>query len=61
MLPNLMTVRAVADYLGVSQRTIWRWIKDGKLRAFKVGKKSIRVAEDDLKLFIEGEACEVKP
>ena len=36
-LPPLMTVRGVADYLGVSEPTIWRWIRQGKLIGIKIG------------------------
>lgn len=36
-LPPLMTVQAVADYFGVSGPTIWRWIREGKLKGIKIG------------------------
>lgn len=36
-LPPLMTVPAVADYLGVSEPTIWRWIREGRLKGIKIG------------------------
>lgn len=34
---TVMTVREVADYLRVNQRTVYRLAVDGKLPAFKVG------------------------
>ena len=33
----VMTVREVADYLRVNQRTVYRLAVDGKLPGFKVG------------------------
>ncbi len=34
---TVMTVKEVADYLRVNQRTVYRLAVDGKLPAFKVG------------------------
>jgi excisionase family DNA binding protein len=47
-----------AERLGVSIYTVRRWIKDGKLRAFKPGKE-YRVREADLAEFLA--AREVRP
>lgn len=35
---ELLTTAEVAAYLKLSQRTAWRWCKDGRLPAFKVGR-----------------------
>ena len=32
-----MTVRAVSDYFKVSEPTIWRWIREGRLKGIKIG------------------------
>ncbi len=50
--PNeLLTVAEVAAYLKLSRRTAWRWCKNGRLPAFKVGHQW-RVAQHDLDEFI---------
>lgn len=38
VMDEILTVREVADYLKLSRTTIWRWCKEGKLKAFKVGR-----------------------
>lgn len=37
-LPEVLTTKQLADFLQVSDQTIKRAIKAGKLKAFKVGK-----------------------
>jgi excisionase family DNA binding protein len=44
-------LQEAADRLGVSVYTVRRWIKDGKLRAFKPGKE-YRVREPDFEEFL---------
>ncbi len=34
---KIMNVRALAKFFGVSDQTIWRWCKAGKIPAFKIG------------------------
>ena len=34
---NIMTVKEVADYLRVNQRTVYRLAVDGRIPGFKVG------------------------
>jgi excisionase family DNA binding protein len=55
---ELLSPQEAADRLGVSVYTVRRWIKDGKLRAFKPGKE-YRVREADLEEFLA--AREVRP
>lgn len=39
MLPNLMTIQAVAEYLGVPVKTIYNWRAEGKgPRGIRVGR-----------------------
>ena len=45
------TVDEVADWLGVSPRTVRRWIKSGELVAHHFG-TAVRIAGSDLKAFI---------
>lgn len=42
------TVPEAARILSVSPSTIWRWIKSGKLLAYRVGERSIRIKQVDL-------------
>jgi len=46
------SVRDAAEYLGVSQPTIFRWMKDGTLSFYKVG-GSTRFAQEGLDAVIE--------
>src|SRR2546425_8418154 len=42
------SVAEAALVLGVSPSTVWRWIDAGKLPAYRVGPKSIRIRRADL-------------
>ncbi len=46
------TVPEVAETLKVSHMTLYRWIKDGRLSAYKLGGE-FRITERDLKQFLE--------
>jgi excisionase family DNA binding protein len=48
---KVYTLKEVAEILQVTRRTIYNYIKDGKLKAFKMG-KYWRVRHEDLKEFI---------
>jgi excisionase family DNA binding protein len=48
---QFFTVRAVAEQLDVSPRTVHRWIKNNELIVHRVG-RSVRVSEVDLKQFL---------
>lgn len=50
--PTLLTVREVADYLRVHQRTAYRLITGGSIEAIKIGSQW-RVRENALIEFIE--------
>ncbi|MFA5793613.1 MAG: helix-turn-helix domain-containing protein [Candidatus Brocadiia bacterium] len=45
------SIREACEYLDVSEQTIFRWMKDGKLTYFKVG-DSTRFRKEDLDLMI---------
>jgi excisionase family DNA binding protein len=36
-MEHLLTVREAAEYLRVSQATMWRWCQEGRVPAFKIG------------------------
>jgi len=46
------TSQELAKKFKVTYLTVFRWIKSGKLKAFKVGKQ-YRVKQEDLESFIE--------
>jgi excisionase family DNA binding protein len=50
-MAGLMTVGEVADYLRTTTTTIYRWLKEGKLEAVKIGKEW-RIDQDLLNVFM---------
>lgn len=57
--PRLFSVREVADLLGLSTKTVYKYIADGELRVVQMSTRNakeritIRVREDDLAKFID--------
>ena len=51
MPEDILTIREVADYLKVTERTLYRLVQDGTLPAFKVG-NSWRFRREDLERWI---------
>lgn len=49
---KVYTVKEVAELLRVSQMTISRYIKSGKLKSSKLGRMH-RIVESDLKAFLD--------
>ena len=47
------TVSEAARMLDVSPSTIWRWIQADKLRAYRVGPRTIRLRQEDLAAIIQ--------
>jgi excisionase family DNA binding protein len=52
---DLLTVEEVAAYLRVAPATVYRWCRNGRLRAIKIGKEW-RIARGDLESFLAGRA-----
>lgn len=50
-MDKLLTLKETAKILRVSERTIMRYLKSGKLKASKVGKW--RIKESDLERFLK--------
>jgi excisionase family DNA binding protein len=48
-----VTVAEAAKRLHVSHPTVWRWIRAGKLAAYRVGPKTIRVDEAELATLVQ--------
>jgi excisionase family DNA binding protein len=50
----MLTVQEVAELVKVSDSTVRRWIRDGSLVAYKVGKRGqLRIREKDVEAFLE--------
>ena len=49
---NLLTMEQVSKRLGVSLKTIYRWIDSGELPVSLIGKRTYRIFERDLIKFI---------
>lgn len=52
-LPQLLTVPEVAAWVRVSPKTVYRWIKDGKLKALQFGSRLYRVEPDAVRQFLQ--------
>lgn len=50
--PKLITIREAADFYGCSERSVRRYIAAGKLAAFRVGPRNIRVRSDDVEALL---------
>ena len=48
---KIMNVEQLAKFFGVSDQTIWRWCKSGKLPAFKIGSQW-KIRQSDLNKII---------
>lgn len=50
---RILTPEQVAAIMQVSLKTVYRWIKAGKLGSSQVGLKTFRIFEEDLILFMK--------
>ncbi|MBM81274.1 MAG: hypothetical protein CMJ78_11870 [Planctomycetaceae bacterium] len=46
------TYDEVAKLLSVSERTVWQLVKNGQLKAFRIG-RSVRISRHELDAFIQ--------
>ena len=51
-MEKLYTVKEVAEILSVSQNTIWRWVREGKLKSIKLSNGATRFTEKDIQEFM---------
>jgi excisionase family DNA binding protein len=49
---NLLTIPEVAEWARVHRKTVYRWIRDGKLEAIQFGPRIFRVPEDAIGKFL---------
>lgn len=52
MADEVMTIPEVAEHLKVTRQTVHKLLKDGRLKAFKIG-RSTRILRSELDKFIE--------
>ena len=50
---KLLTVPQVAKWAQVSTKTVYRWIKDGELEAFRLGSRTYRVPAKAVESLLE--------
>ncbi len=53
MNEKLLTPAQVAERLQITERTVYEWIRGGKLTALKLG-RLWRIRQDELEAFLEG-------
>jgi excisionase family DNA binding protein len=49
---NLLTVLEVAQWARVHPKTVYRWIREGKLEAIQFGPRTFRIPEDAVGQFL---------
>ena len=52
-MSKLLNTKQVAEQLGVCRKSVWRYIKKGKLKAIKLTSHNFRIEEKDLNQFIK--------
>ena len=52
-LPPVLTIDDAAIIMKISRQSVWRYVKDGKIPAARVG-KLWRISRDKLKEFLSG-------
>jgi general secretion pathway protein E len=55
---DMLTIQEAADYLTTSRPTLYRWLREGKVRGRKVGRQW-RFKKDELQHFLEGRGAVV--
>jgi excisionase family DNA binding protein len=58
-MSTLLTIKDVAQRLQVSERTIERWMEDGKIAFIKIG-KSVRMREEHLENWLDKKTVKAK-
>jgi excisionase family DNA binding protein len=49
---RFMSLTKAGEYLGVSRRTMYRWVTEGRIRGYRIG-DHIKVEQADLDAFIQ--------
>ena len=48
---RMLTVKDVDEHCQVSERTVWRWIRDHELKVHRLGRRT-RISEEDFEEFL---------
>lgn len=48
-----MSVNEASEFMGVTPRAVRKWIKEGKIEAFKVGGYSVRIKRSFIENFVK--------
>ncbi|QEN17112.1 helix-turn-helix domain-containing protein [Mycobacterium sp. ELW1] len=57
-MPPLPSLRQASEWLGVSEKTVRRYIAQGRIRAKRIGPRLIRIERDSLLAFATPVGCE---
>ena len=52
----MLSVKETADLFGVTKRTVFRWIKSGKMKSVKIG-RTVRIKESEIERVIKEGEC----
>ena len=55
---DMLTIQEAADYLTTSRPTLYRWLREGKVKGMKVGRQW-RFRKEELQQFLEGRGAVV--
>jgi len=50
---KFLTTEQVADYLKVSRATVWRYIRQKRIKAAKLTRSTYRISEKELEKFLK--------
>lgn len=50
--PEYLRLSSAAALLDVNERTVANWIKDGRIQAYRMGPRQIRIRRDDLEALL---------
>ena len=56
---RLLTMEQVAKSLGVSLKTVYRWIEAGKFPASRIGDRTYRIFERDFIKFVKNKKVKI--
>lgn len=51
--PELITLDAAGEILGMHPRTVRRFIAEGKVRGYRIGDRAIRVRRSDIEALLQ--------
>jgi excisionase family DNA binding protein len=58
-LKKILTINEIAEYLKVHPMTVYKYVKEGKIPAFKIG-KSWRIQKDSIQKWMGDNEREIK-